>query len=142
MAKVSRPLQMGGAAITTLIDGEIGIWHPFGGMAGTRPSKMLKSKKRSPCEYLMKKRPKVISRLELSHAYDEGKHAFEENMRRGHNPHVSTKQELAMAWWHGWDTAEEESTRNKQNRPARTSSKRREGNVVGGQPVNSGAATS
>jgi hypothetical protein len=56
----------------------------------------------------MKKRPHLISQLELTHAYEEGKQAFGKNMRRGQNPYVSTKQELAMAWWHGWDTAEEE----------------------------------
>jgi hypothetical protein len=57
----------------------------------------------------MKKMTKFITRLELSHAYGEGKLAFEEKRRRGYNPYVSTKQELAMAWWHGWDTALEES---------------------------------
>jgi hypothetical protein len=57
----------------------------------------------------MKKSTKVITRLELSHAYAEGKEAFEEKRRRGYNPYASTKQELAMAWWHGWDTAAEES---------------------------------
>jgi hypothetical protein len=52
---------------------------------------------------------KVISRFELSKVYDEGKKAFEEDRRPSANPYVSTNQELAMEWWHGWDTAEEES---------------------------------
>ena len=52
---------------------------------------------------------KFITRLELSQAYAEGKQAFEEKGRRGHNPYASTKKELSMAWWHGWDTASEES---------------------------------
>jgi len=62
----------------------------------------------------MKKHPRPINRLEVSHAYDEGKQAFDERKGRGDNPYASTKQELAMAWWHGWDTAEEES----QHRPS------------------------
>ena len=57
----------------------------------------------------MKKITKVITRVELSYAYEEGKQAFDEKRRRGYNPYASTKQELAMAWWHGWDTAQEES---------------------------------
>ena len=51
---------------------------------------------------------KVISRFELSKVYDEGKKAFEENNRPSSNPYISTNQELAMEWWHGWDTAKEE----------------------------------
>jgi hypothetical protein len=57
----------------------------------------------------MKKLHKMISQVELSHAYGEGRLAFDEKRRRGYNPYASTKQELAMAWWHGWDTAQEES---------------------------------
>ncbi len=57
----------------------------------------------------MKKPHKMITRVELSHAYGEGRLAFDEKRRRGYNPYASTKQELAMAWWHGWDTAQEES---------------------------------
>jgi hypothetical protein len=42
--------------------------------------------------------------------FDEGKRAFEEHKGRGYNPYATSNQELAMIWWHGWDTAEEEST--------------------------------
>lgn len=59
----------------------------------------------------MKKTPSGITKVELSRAYDEGKLAFNENRRRGYNPYVATNQGLAMAWWHGWDTGQEESRR-------------------------------
>ncbi|HEX5836398.1 MAG TPA: hypothetical protein VFY26_01115 [Anaerolineales bacterium] len=39
--------------------------------------------------------------------YEEGMQAFAERTRRGYNPYASSNQELAMLWWHGWDTAEE-----------------------------------
>lgn len=57
----------------------------------------------------MKRVPRYVTEHELSRAYAEGKRAFEENKRRGYNPYVSTKQELAMEWWHGWDTGQEEN---------------------------------
>ena len=44
--------------------------------------------------------------------YAEGMQAFEERKRRGYNPYASSNQELAMLWWHGWDTAEEQSKDN------------------------------
>lgn len=50
--------------------------------------------------------------LQRERAYAEGKCAFDEHKGRGYNPYVSTNQELAMIWWHGWDTAEEESQGN------------------------------
>ena len=53
--------------------------------------------------------PKVLTQRELSIVHGEDKTAFEENRRRGYNPYVSTNQELVMEWWHGWDTADEES---------------------------------
>jgi hypothetical protein len=41
--------------------------------------------------------------------FAEGKQAFGEYKGRGYNPYAANNQELAMIWWHGWDTAEEES---------------------------------
>lgn len=41
--------------------------------------------------------------------YAEGMLAFGERTRRGYNPYAASNQELAMLWWHGWDTAEEKS---------------------------------
>jgi hypothetical protein len=41
--------------------------------------------------------------------FAEGKRAFDEYKGRGYNPYAANNQELAMIWWHGWDTAEEES---------------------------------
>jgi hypothetical protein len=52
---------------------------------------------------------KVITHVERSLAYAEGRKAFDQREQRCYNPYAATKQELAMAWWHGWDTAQEES---------------------------------
>ena len=41
-------------------------------------------------------------------AYAEGKRAFGEHMHRGYNPYARSNLTLAVQWWHGWDTAEEE----------------------------------
>jgi hypothetical protein len=40
--------------------------------------------------------------------YAEGKRAFGEHMHRGYNPYARSNLTLAVHWWHGWDTAEEE----------------------------------
>ena len=45
-------------------------------------------------------------------AHAEGKLAFSEHKRRDYNPYVKTNLTLAVNWWHGWDTAEEESESN------------------------------
>ena len=60
----------------------------------------------------MRKLPKVSTQDELSIVHNEGKKAFKENRRRGYNPYTTTNQGLAMEWWHGWDTAQEESRGN------------------------------
>jgi hypothetical protein len=41
--------------------------------------------------------------------YAEGMQAFKEHTQRSYNPYAASNQELAMLWWHGWDTAEERS---------------------------------
>ncbi|HSB02847.1 MAG TPA: hypothetical protein VLE49_19515 [Anaerolineales bacterium] len=41
--------------------------------------------------------------------YVEGKLAFDEHKRRAYNPYARSNLALAVNWWHGWDTAEEES---------------------------------
>ena len=41
--------------------------------------------------------------------YAEGKRAFGEHMHRGYNPYARSNLTLAVQWWHGWDTAEEEN---------------------------------
>jgi hypothetical protein len=46
--------------------------------------------------------------IQRESVYAEGKRAFGENKGRGYNPYASNNQELAMIWWHGWDTAQEE----------------------------------
>lgn len=41
--------------------------------------------------------------------YADGKLAFAEHKRRDYNPYIRSNLTLAVSWWHGWDTAEEES---------------------------------
>ena len=41
--------------------------------------------------------------------YAEGKQAFDEHKHRSYNPHAASSLTLAVSWWHGWDTASEES---------------------------------
>jgi hypothetical protein len=41
--------------------------------------------------------------------YAEGIQAFGEHKIRGFNPYVRSNLTLAVQWWHGWDTAEEEN---------------------------------
>jgi len=41
--------------------------------------------------------------------YAQGKRAFEEHKDRGYNPYRASNLAFAISWWHGWDTAEEES---------------------------------
>lgn len=40
--------------------------------------------------------------------YAEGKQAFDGHKHRSDNPHAASNLTLAVSWWHGWDTAEEE----------------------------------
>jgi hypothetical protein len=40
--------------------------------------------------------------------YAEGRQAFDEHKNRGYNPYAPNSLKLAVSWWHGWDTAEEE----------------------------------
>jgi hypothetical protein len=51
---------------------------------------------------------KHITNAEKVSVYSQGKRAFEENMQRGYNPYRGSNLSLAISWWHGWDTAEEE----------------------------------
>jgi hypothetical protein len=60
---------------------------------------------------MMKKTPKIITRLVRSRAYVAGRSAFEQNRRRVYNPYRDIHIELASSWWRGWDAAEEESHR-------------------------------
>jgi hypothetical protein len=55
------------------------------------------------CDMPEKNTPRQRERV-----YPEGKRAFDEHKGRGYNPYASSNQELAMIWWHGWDTAQEE----------------------------------
>jgi hypothetical protein len=41
--------------------------------------------------------------------YAQGQRAFEEHKHRGYNPYAASNLAFAISWWHGWDTAEEES---------------------------------
>ena len=58
----------------------------------------------------MKKIPKVITRYDLMNAYSEGKRAYYDGKRRGYNPFADMYHEqLAAAWWSGWDDAQNET---------------------------------
>ena len=50
-----------------------------------------------------------INHAKRESVYAEGKVAFVEHVRRAYNPHARSNLTLAVSWWHGWDTAEEES---------------------------------
>lgn len=50
-----------------------------------------------------------ITHVERERVYAEGKQAFDEHKWRSYNPHAASSLTLAVSWWHGWDTAEEES---------------------------------
>jgi hypothetical protein len=83
-----------------------------GGMAGTTAEKESKRENRHwatihGAKMSEKNNPETKKRV-----YAEGLQAFEERKRRGNNPYASSNQELAMLWWHGWDTAEERSKDN------------------------------
>jgi len=50
-----------------------------------------------------------IVETQRANAYTEGKRAFSEHTRRDYNPYTTSSLVLTVTWWHGWDTAEEES---------------------------------
>jgi hypothetical protein len=51
---------------------------------------------------------KSITPERRQNVYAEGKRAFDEHEQRGRNPYAASNLKLAVSWWHGWDTAEEE----------------------------------
>ena len=54
-------------------------------------------------------RTRSITDAQRKNAYIEGKRAFDEHTRRDYNPYTTSNLLLAVTWWHGWDTAEEEN---------------------------------
>jgi hypothetical protein len=52
---------------------------------------------------------KSITLEKRKSVYAEGKLAFSEHTHRGYNPYARSNLTLAVQWWHGWDTAEEEN---------------------------------
>ncbi len=52
---------------------------------------------------------KSITLEKRKNVYAEGKLAFSEHTHRGYNPYARSNLTLAVQWWHGWDTAEEEN---------------------------------
>jgi len=50
-----------------------------------------------------------VTNVKRESVYAEGKQAFEENTRRDYNPYIASNLTLTVSWWHGWDTAAEES---------------------------------
>lgn len=64
------------------------------------------------CHMRHKRQAKINKRItdaEKESVYTQGKRAFEENAQRGYNPYRGSNLSLAISWWHGWDTAEEEA---------------------------------
>lgn len=52
---------------------------------------------------------KFITLEKRKSVYAEGKRAFSDHTQRGYNPYARDNLTLAVQWWHGWDTAEEEN---------------------------------
>ncbi len=52
---------------------------------------------------------KSITDTQRKDVYTEGKRAFDEQTRRDYNPYTTSNLMRTVAWWHGWDTAEEVS---------------------------------
>jgi hypothetical protein len=59
---------------------------------------------------------KLITELERSDVYVEGKKAFADGRRRGYNPYRDSNTELAAIWWQGWDDAKKQSDAHQTNR--------------------------
>jgi hypothetical protein len=58
----------------------------------------------------VKKIPKLITKYEIMQAYSEGKRGYFDGKRRGYNPYADIEhEELAAAWWRGWDYAQAET---------------------------------
>jgi hypothetical protein len=52
---------------------------------------------------------KRITHTERKSVYIAGRQSFREYTPRGYNPHTRSNLTLSLSWWHGWDTASEES---------------------------------
>lgn len=76
------------------------------------PKKVSAGQPRAYTSTLMKKIPKVITKYHLWLAYQEGMTAFTEGAMRGWNPYKENNQELASAWWEGWDAVQKENQGN------------------------------
>jgi hypothetical protein len=83
-----------------------------GGMAGTTAEKESTGKDCHRATIHGANMSERINAEKKKSVYAEGMQAFEERKRRGYNPYASFNQELAMLWWHGWDTAEEQGKDN------------------------------
>jgi hypothetical protein len=57
---------------------------------------------------MSKYRYRAIPRIQTANIYAEGKRAFTEGQHRANNPYAATNLALAIIWWNGWDTGEEE----------------------------------
>ena len=54
-------------------------------------------------------RKNSITDAQRKDVYTEGKQAFDDHRRRDYNPYRTSNLTLAVTWWHGWDTADEEN---------------------------------
>jgi hypothetical protein len=112
MQRAEKPSrQVDGGAITHMHQ-PVQHLSKSGGMAGTTAEKESTGKDRSPATTHGAKMSEKNNPESRKRVYAEGLQAFEERKRRGSNPYASFNQELAMLWWHGWDTGEERSKDN------------------------------
>ena len=109
MQRVKKPSMQVSGALIIRMQHPVQLLNKSGGMAGTTAEKESRGKNRHWKTIHGAKMSERISPEKRNSVYAEGMQAFEERRRRSYNPYASSNQELAMLWWHGWDTAEERS---------------------------------
>jgi len=57
--------------------------------------------------------PENINPMRKQAVYAEGKKAFSDGKRRGHNQYRIKNRELASIWWNGWDQARKDGEKDK-----------------------------
>jgi hypothetical protein len=55
--------------------------------------------------------PQEATQHELQLAFGEGQQSYHDGRRRSYNPYIGKTEELADAWWEGWDTAKASSNK-------------------------------
>ena len=112
MQRVKKPSMRVSGAVIIRMQHPVQLLNKSGGMAGTTAEKESKEENRHGAKIQGAKMSERINSEQKKSVYAEGMQAFEDRRRRSYNPYASSNQELAMLWWHGWDTAEEQSKDN------------------------------